>query len=97
MKKYYIVSLSTVEYDSWGIKDIFITDKEYKAKFYCSKGNAILAKYRDYFEQLRQDFVFDDNNSYIHISDRADFVMGNFNYSEIEFRSNIKLPLAANP
>lgn len=93
--KYYAVQLVTGEYDSMGVNTLFITDKEYKAKFYCSKGNGILKKYKDYFSELLESVVYDDHprsQDYSHISDRSDFTMGYFGYHEIEFRKNIKVP-----
>lgn len=89
-KEYYLVTLDKGEYDSYWIQNLFITDKAYKAKSYCSKGNSILKKYKDYYSKLLQEARVDKDMDYCHISDRKDFVHGSFGYYEIQLKTAFK-------
>lgn len=95
--KYYVIQLSTGEYDDWAINTLFIVDKEYKAKFYCSKGNAIIANYIDYYKNLCNELLYDMEDThprsgdFVHISNRYSLSIGNFGYHEIEFRKDVKV------
>jgi len=88
--KLYVVNQVTGEWDSAWSNPIFVTDKEYKAKFYCSKANAVLSNYRDFYREKLKFAMFDDDMPYSHYSERNDFVVGSFSYSEIQFKSDIK-------
>lgn len=90
--KYYVVQFFTGEYDDSGVSTLFITDKEYKAKFYCSKGNSILKNYTKYYLDMREKIgLSNELTNYSHYSDRVYFTTGSFGYHEIEFRKDIKI------
>ena len=92
MKKHYVISLSTGEWDSWSISTLFITNNKGYAKAYCTKGNGILKKYKSHYKKLADVLLRDCksehrlNGHYSHFSGRADFVVGYFGFDEITFR-----------
>lgn len=91
-KVVFVITLLTGEYDSMWRSNLFVTDMEYKAKFYCSKANAMITKYRTYYDDLRNNLPSERfDNDYGHISDRCDFVNGIFSYHEMPIRTNIKI------
>jgi hypothetical protein len=96
MDKYYIVTLSIGDWDGISYNQLFITDKEYKAKWYCSKGNGILKRSAEYYASLLEelhddcDDIHSRSSDYSHISNMRDLSNGTFTYSEIKFRSDIK-------
>lgn len=90
--KYYEVTLTTGDWDGMSWRTVFITDKAYKAQWYCSRGNAMLENHKPYYENIQT--ILDKHprlaNEYCHFSERKELVNGLFSFSEVEFRSNIK-------
>ena len=96
MKKMYLVTLMTGGYDSIGYNDLFLTEFEYQAKFYCSRGNAVLERYKSYYAEQHEVLLGDydrthpRHDDYVHVSNRNDFTQGLFSYTEIEVRNILR-------
>lgn len=91
MKKIYVITAVFGYWDMSHVRTIFATDFEYKAKFYCSKANALMEKYKPYFESLQKEIMNTHSNhprwsDYYEIGERLDFVSGRFHYEAIEIR-----------
>lgn len=85
--KYYVVELCIGDYADMSYKILFITDMEYKAKWYCSKGNKILKKYIEYYHSF---YEADEDINWYHYYTRYNFANGLFTYTVTEARTEFK-------
>lgn len=92
MKKIFVITAVYGYWDMSSVATICAMDFEYKAKFYCSKANAIVEKYKNYYDDLFGELMNDHDKThprqkdFIHIDERRDFTYGIFSYHEIEIR-----------
>lgn len=91
IQKYYLVQKRTGSYDDISWNYLFITDKEYKAKFYVSKANEVFGKYKDYYQELLQQASYNHLLDWNHAYERVTMVDAHFLYIEIELRKNFKI------
>ena len=85
---FYQVERCVGEYDDISWSTIFITDKEYKAKFYVSRASEIFKKYSSFYDEKQQNT---DAENWMHWFERLQMCQCTFYSSEIEFRKNVKI------
>ncbi len=91
--QFYQVSLAIGDHEDISWRTIFVTDMEYKAKWYCSKANDAFKKHHDYYFELMSDVSnnLNENFEWTHIQDRLDLINGLFVYNPVTLRTNFKI------
>lgn len=96
--KGFLVSILLGEMPDYYSKELFVIPNEYQAKFYCSRAQAIVDKYKEYYEEVWKRQIQesrDKEEDYCTLDEwlrnRIELTNGIFKYYEIEYRSNIKI------